>query len=83
MTGEPALLARYDGFGSVALCAHGCVHVQIGSTTLTLTEAQSQRLVAMLADSAADFEMQRQSRKRPGDEDADCAAPATGFPGFP
>lgn len=39
MNGEPALLARYDGFGSVALCARGCIHLQIGSTILTLTEA--------------------------------------------
>lgn len=56
---EPSVLARYDGFGSVARCAHGCVHVQLGGTTLTLTEFQYQRLVAMLVDSAAAFEQQR------------------------
>lgn len=70
MNGEPALLARDDGFGAVALCSHGCVHVQIGSITLTLTESQYQRFVAMLTDSAADFEMRRAGRTQAGDEDS-------------
>ena len=59
MHAEPSVLARYEGFGSVARCRRGCVHVQLGGTTLTLTEFQYQRLVAMLVDSAAAFERQR------------------------
>ena len=57
MNAETGLLARYEGFGSVACCPHRFVHVQLGLTTLTLTEAQYQRFVAMLADSAANFEL--------------------------
>ena len=68
---EPALLARYDGFGSVARCGHGFVHVQLGLTTLTFSEAQYQRFVAMLADSAANFEMQRHSGEELGSETYD------------
>lgn len=74
MNGEAALLARDDGFGAVALCSHGCVHVQIGSITLTLTESQYQRLVAMLTDSAADFEMKRVGRTQARDEDSNLSA---------
>lgn len=54
---EPALLARDNGFGSVTRCCHGLVHVQVGVTTLTLSETQYQRFVALLTDSAANFEM--------------------------
>lgn len=68
---ESALLAHYDGFGSVTRCGHGFVHVQLGLTTLTLSEAQYQRFVALLADSAANFEMQRHSETEPGSESCD------------
>ena len=54
---ESALLAREEGFGSVTRCGHGLVHVQLGVTTLTLTDEQYQRFVAMLADSAANYEL--------------------------
>ena len=60
MRSASGLLARYDGFGSVVCCSHGLVHVQLGATTLTLTEAQYERFVAMLADSAANYEIQRE-----------------------
>lgn len=56
MTAEPALLARFEGFGSVTRCAHDCVHVQLGYTTLTLTQEQYLRFVALLSESAASFE---------------------------
>lgn len=58
---ESALLAREDGFGSVTCCGCGCglVHVQLGVTTLTLTDEQYQRFVAMLVDSAASYENRR------------------------
>lgn len=59
---EPSVLAREPGFGSVAVCRHGLVHIQLGLTTLTLTEAQYLRFVAMVTDSAATFEMERQAR---------------------
>lgn len=56
---ESALLAREDGLGSVTRCGHGVVHVQLGLTTLTLTDGQCQRFVAMVTDSAASYEMWR------------------------
>ena len=68
MHSEPSVLARQPGFGSVAACGHGFVHVQLGLTTLTLTEAQYLRFVAMVNDSAASFELERQARQeRPSD----------------
>lgn len=65
MNAESGLLARYDGSGSVTCCQHGFVHVQLGLTTLTLTHAQYQRFVAMLADSAASFDLLAASGVRP------------------
>lgn len=56
---NPTVLAQYEDFGSVTSCGHGCVHVQLGFAVLTLTEAQFHRLVAMLSDSAANFEFFR------------------------
>ena len=65
MSSGSAVLARYEGFGSVVCCSHGMVHVQLGMTTLTFTEAQYHRFVAMLADSAANFETRRQPSLHP------------------
>ena len=56
---ESALLAHEDGLSSVTRCGHGLVHVQLGVTTLTLTDEQYQRFVAMLIDSAASYETRR------------------------
>lgn len=53
------MLAQYEGFGSVVTCPHGHVHVQIGCTTLTFSEAQHQRFVAMLLESASNSELLR------------------------
>ena len=80
---ESALLARYDGFGSVARCGHGFVHVQVGLTTLTLSEAQYQCLVAMLADSAANFESQRLSETELESEAYDPPASESGDGEYP
>lgn len=59
---EAGVLARQPGFGSIAACGHGFVHVQVGLTTLTLSEAQYLRFVAMVNDSAATFETGRQTQ---------------------
>ena len=72
MNTESGLLARYEGFGSVVCCPHGFVHVQLGLTTLTLTEAQYQRFVAMLTDSAANFELRGPSAVESATKHADC-----------
>lgn len=56
---QPAVLAQSEGFGSVALCAHQLVHVQVGFTTMTLTETQYSKLVALLSDSASNLEFFR------------------------
>ncbi len=68
MKGNSGLLARYEGLGSVVCCTRGCVHVQLGVTAFTLTEAQYLRLVAMLAHSAANYEMHRRSSFRARNE---------------
>jgi len=44
---KPVVLARYDCFGSVTRCLHGCIHVQLGVTSLTLTEEQYLRFAAI------------------------------------
>jgi len=56
MKHESAVLARHDGFGSVTRCSHGRVHVRLGVTTMTLTDEEYVRFVAMLNDSAAKYE---------------------------
>lgn len=83
---EAVVLAQYSGFGSVFRCTHGFVHVQLGLTTLTLTEERYQRLVAMLTDSAANFELQRQGFTAMDGAEPDSAGPESpeaNFPGFP
>lgn len=80
---EPALLARYDGFGSVARCEHGHVHVQLGLTTLTFSEAQYQRFVALLSDSAANFELERYSRSELASDASDHPSGETGGAEYP
>lgn len=62
MQHKPVVLARYDRFGSVTRCLHGCIHVQLGVTSLTLTEEQYLRFAAMINDSAANFEFFRHSQ---------------------
>lgn len=54
---EATTLSRYENFGSVTRCPHGCVHVQIGHTVIVLTEEQYLRFTAMLTDSASNFEL--------------------------
>ena len=56
---RPAVLAQSEGFGSVLLCASQMFHVQVGFTSLTLTETQYSKLVALLSDSASNFEFFR------------------------
>ncbi len=38
MHDKTAVLARYQGIGSVVRCADGCIHAQLGSVTVSLTE---------------------------------------------
>lgn len=80
---ESALLARYDGFGSVVRCGHGFVHVQVGLTTLTFSEGQYQRFVALLTDSAANFESERLSKAGLGPEAYDRPASESGDAEYP
>lgn len=65
MKRNPRVLARYEDFGSVTRCEHGCVHVQLGHAVMTLSEPQFMRFVAMLSDSAANFEFFRSDVDRP------------------
>ncbi len=59
MPGEARILANYDRFGSVMRCAHGCIHIQLGQISISLSEEQYLRLTAMITDSAASFEFFR------------------------
>ena len=83
MNREAGLLARHEGLGAVACCARGCVHVQFGATTLTLTEGQYMQFVAMLADSAANYELYRQGCRRSGNEAVEDAGAGLGEADFP
>ena len=71
MQTEAGVLARQEGLGAVVCCPRGCVHIQFGATTLTLTQEQYVGFVAMLADSAANYEMHRHSHRRSGIEAID------------
>ncbi len=59
MQREVLTLASAGRFGSVTQCDHGCIHLQLGQVSITLTEPQYMRLVALVADSAANFEFFR------------------------
>jgi hypothetical protein len=57
---ESKILASYDRFGSVMRCQHGCVHIQLGQVSISLSEEQYLRLAAMINESAANFEFFRE-----------------------
>lgn len=78
MNREAGVLARQEGLGAVVCCARGCVHIQFGAATLTLTQEQYLGFVAMLADSAANYELYRQAYRRPGNEAIEGAGAETG-----
>ncbi len=59
MQREALTLASAGRFGSVTQCDHGCIHLQLGQISITLTEPQYQRLVVLINDSAANFEFFR------------------------
>ena len=83
MNCEAGLLARQEGLGAVVCCARGCVHVQFGATTLTLTEGQYVQFVAMLADSASNYEMYRQRFRRSESEAVEDAGAGRGEADYP
>jgi hypothetical protein len=49
-------LAEREHFGRVFTCAHGCVHVQIGPVTLSLSPDDYMQFVDLINTSAAHFE---------------------------
>lgn|GEM_PF-4985657 len=59
MQPEVLTLANAGRFGSITQCDHGCIHLQLGQVSITLTEQQYLRLVALVSDSAANFEFFR------------------------
>ena len=59
MADESTLLAHKRGFGSIYRCAHGCIHVQTGATTVTMSEKQYLEFVAMVAESGSMYELFR------------------------
>ena len=61
MQNEMAVLARSQGAGAVFRCMRGCIHVRFGAVTVTLSEGQYLAFVAMLNESAANFELFRQT----------------------
>ena len=73
MQHELAVFACDDDFGSVACCSHGCIHVQVGATTITLSKEQYLRFVVMIADSAANYEQFRLNQAEPDPEENDYA----------
>jgi hypothetical protein len=79
MLDKPVVLARYEDFGSVSRCLHGCVHIQLGHTVMVLTEEQYLRYVAMVTESAANFEFFRYQHGSAPDEDESGSPPAPPF----
>lgn len=61
MDNRMAVLARSQSAGAVSRCAHGCIHVRLGAVTVTLSEEQYLAFVAMIHESAANFELFRQT----------------------
>ena len=61
MPHESTMFARRQRFGSVYRCLQGSVHVQLGVTTIALSDEQYLRFVAPANDSAANFELFRQA----------------------
>ena len=52
-----AYLARAEQFGAVTRCLHGCVHVQVGHAAWSFTEEQYFRFVALVNESASNYEL--------------------------
>ena len=61
MDNRVAVLARSQSVGAVSRCVHGCIHVRLGAVTVTLSEEQYFAFVAMINESAANFELFRQT----------------------
>lgn len=59
MQRETLTLASAGQFGSVTQCDHGCIHLQLGQVSITLTEPQYLRMAALVAESAANYEFFR------------------------
>lgn len=56
MQHKTIVLSQHIEFGSVTRCLHGCLHIHLGHTTFTLSEDQYFRFVAMINESAANYE---------------------------
>ncbi|MBI1353506.1 MAG: hypothetical protein GC160_04110 [Acidobacteria bacterium] len=68
---DQQVLAHYERFGSVTRCSHGCVHLQLGQMSLSLTAEQYLRFVAMVSESAANFEFFRSALTESEQDDRD------------
>ncbi len=63
-----AILAEIPSFGRVYDCgACGCIHLQIGAVSLTLSPEAYMQVVAMVNTSAANFELWFEQSRGDGD----------------
>jgi hypothetical protein len=53
------ILAYKQAFGVVSLCPHGCIHIEVGRISISLTEVEYAELVALINESAANYELLR------------------------
>lgn len=58
MSESHCILARSENLG-LSRCPHGCFHLRIGRTNLALNEAEYIELVAMINESASNYELLR------------------------
>jgi len=59
MLARRCVLAHKESLGHLARCPHGCFHLQIGRTSLALNEDEYIELVAMINQSASNYELPR------------------------
>lgn len=59
------VLACKPAIGAVSRCSHGCIHLQVGRVIISLMEDEYMVLVALINDSAANYELLRHREDRP------------------
>lgn len=66
MLQEGPILAQSESLGNLTRCPHGCFHLRIGRMNLSLNEREYIELVAMINESAANYELLREGSREGG-----------------
>ena len=81
MAASYQLLASNKAVGMLSRCPRGCFHLQLGRTSVALTEQEYIELVAMVNESAANYELLRTGDLRLSTEDEAGGPDGTGVEG--